>query len=125
VGANSEALMPKGTLEKIAAPLGNRSTQERFLMDKNLENTREEKIIQDRINNYLNLYNENPNPKYIQELVSLGVEGKNLENALKIRMNRALLPQEIRFFTSGANNTVPNTMKSARRVNRIFNFGDK
>ena len=125
VGANSEALMPRGPAEKIAAPLGLKSTQERFLMDKNLENTREEKIIQDRINKYLNLYNENPKPELLQELVKLGVDGKNLENALKIRINRALIPQEIRFFTSGANSTVPNNMKSARRINRIFNFGDK
>lgn len=125
VGTNSEALMPRGPAEKVAAPLGLKSTQERFLMDKNLENTREEEIIQDRINKYLNLYNENPKPELLQELVKLGVDGKNLENALKIRINRALIPQEIRFFTSGANSTVPNNMKSARRINRIFNFGDK
>ena len=99
-GAENKALMEEGSKEKTAHWLGNLSTEERFRTDLNLQNTFKERAINNRIKRLYTLYNENPKPKYLDELIELGATDKNIKSQLETRSFNALVDQYISFITN-------------------------
>jgi hypothetical protein len=123
-GAESKALMPEGSHEKAAHWLGNLSTEERYRTDQNLANTFRDRVINNKIKRLYTLYNENPKPKYLDELIELGAVDKTIKSQLETRAFNALVDQDIRYITN-KRGTVPNNPTSARKVQSLFNFGGK
>jgi len=121
-GKDQKALMERGPMELTSGYLGNMSAQQKLNTDKGLQNQREEQIIKDEIKNLYDMYNQNPQSKYLDQLIKLGAVDSNIKSALETRTVNALLPQDIRFITD-KKGSVPNTPTEARKVNRIFNFG--
>ena len=121
-GAESKALMPEGSHEKAAHWLGNLSTEERYRTDQNLANTFRDRVINNKIKRLYTLYNENPKPKYLDELIELGAVDKTIKSQLETRAFNALVDQDIRYITN-KRGTVPNNPTSARKVQSLFNFG--
>lgn len=123
-GKEQKMLMPRGPMEKLSGYLGNNSTEQRLVTDRGLQNQREEQIIKNKINDLYTMYNQNPKPEYIDRLIQLGAVDKDIKSALETRTVNALVPQDIRFITN-KKGSIANTPTEARKVNRIFNFGDK
>lgn len=121
-GAESKALMPEGPHEKVAHWLGNLSTEERYRTDQNLANTFRDRVYNNKIKRLYTLYNENPKPKYLDELIELGAVDKTIKSQLETRAFNALVDQDIRYITN-KRGTVPNNPTSARKVQSLFNFG--
>lgn len=121
-GAESKALMPEGSHEKAAHWLGNLSTEERYRTDQNLANTFRDRVYNNKIKRLYTLYNENPKPKYLDELIELGAVDKTIKSQLETRAFNALVDQDIRYITN-KRGTVPNNPTSARKVQSLFNFG--
>jgi hypothetical protein len=123
-GAESKALMQEGPKEQAAHWLGNLSTEERYRTDQNLANTFRDRVINNKIKRLYTLYNENPKPKYLDELIELGAVDKTIKSQLETRAFNALVDQDIRYITN-KRGTVPNNPTSARKVQSLFNFGGK
>jgi len=121
-GKESKALMPEGPEEKVAHWMGNLSTEERYKTDDNLTRTFKDRVINGRVKRLYALYNENPKPKYLDELIELGVVDKNIKSQLETRAFNALVDQDIRYITSKSGK-VANTPTNARKVQSLFNFG--
>lgn len=120
-GFGNKAVKPRTTEDVVAGLMGTKSTEERYSNQVILQATQENKMRNQQLKKLAELAVETGNPRYMEKIVSMQPDEKQLENSIGSELYGKLVDQELRNFVPKSG-SVPNTADSARKIKQIFNF---
>jgi len=121
-GKENSAIVPQGTMEKVAGYLGTKSMRERRVTDATRLGQEEEQILKDRQKGLIEKFHDTGNKKYLGELAKTGMSDQEIEAGVKSGEWKRIAPADLRYFVNAKGDT-PSTPEGARKAKRIFNFG--
>lgn len=120
-GFGNQAVKPRTTEDIIAGLMGTKSTEERYSNQILMQAKQETKMRTQQLKRLAELAVETGNPQYMEKIVSIQPDAKQLESSIGSELYGKLMDQETRNFVPKSG-SVPNTAESARKANQIFNF---
>ena len=121
LGNTGMAEKPRETKDVVAGLMGTRSTDDRFETQKALNRTEIDKNRQNQIKRLADLAIETGDPKYIEKIVSYGVDSKTLENMIGSEVWSRLADVETRYIVN-SKGKAPANYETARKANLLNKF---
>jgi len=122
VGKEQEAMMPRGSMELFSNVLGSKSTNERFQLDKNLQDSKEDYIRNQKKKKTIDLWRDTGDIKYIEKLiVDFGMTETQINTALQTQVWKAFVPKHLRTIMDQNGNIT--SQENQRKAKRLFRFG--
>ena len=121
LGNTGMAEKPRETKDVVAGLMGTRSTDDRFETQKALNRTEIDKNRQNQIKRLADLAIETGDPKYIEKIVSYGVDSKTLENMIGSEVWSRLADVETRYLVN-SKGKAPANYETARKANLLNKF---
>jgi len=122
-GRDQEALMKRDTPTLVSNILGSKGTNERFLMDQNLQFDREEKILNDNKKRLATLWRDTGDNKYLEKMIVVhNMTKEQIETATEKQVWEANMPKHLRNIMN-RNGEIADNPNNVRRAIKIFKFG--
>lgn len=121
LGNTGMAEKPRQPVDVVAGLMGTRSTDDRFETQKALNRTEIDKNRQNQIKRLADLAIETGDPKYIEKIVSYGVDSKTLENMIGSEVWSRLADVETRYLVN-SKGKAPANYETARKANLLNKF---
>lgn len=121
LGNTGMAEKPRQPVDVVAGLMGTRSTDDRFETQKALNRTEIDKNRQTQIKRLADLAIETGDPKYIEKIVSYGVDSKTLENMIGSEVWSRLADVETRYLVN-SKGKAPANYETARKANLLNKF---
>lgn len=121
LGNTGMAEKPRQPVDIVAGLMGTRSTDDRFETQKALNRTEIDKNRQTQIKRLADLAIETGDPKYIEKIVSYGVDSKTLENMIGSEVWSRLADVETRYLVN-SKGKAPANYETARKANLLNKF---
>jgi hypothetical protein len=122
VGKKQEAMMPRGSMELFSNVLGSKSTNERFQLDKNLQDSKEDYIRNQQKKKTIDLWRDTGDIKYVEKLiVDFGMTETQINTALQTQVWKAFVPKHLRTIMDQNGNIT--SQENQRKAKRLFRFG--
>lgn len=121
LGNTGMAEKPRQPVDVVAGLMGTRSTDDRFETQKALNRTEIDKNRQNQIKRLADLAIETGDPKYIEKIVSYGVDSKTLENMIGSEIWSRLADVETRYLVN-SKGKAPANYETARKANLLNRF---
>ena len=121
LGNTGMAEKPRQPVDVVAGLMGTRSTDDRFETQKALNRTEIDKNRQTQIKRLADLAIETGDPKYIEKIVSYGVDSKTLENMIGSEVWSRLADVETRYIVN-SKGKAPANYETARKANLLNKF---
>lgn len=121
LGNTGMAEKPRETTDVVAGIMGTRSTDDRFETQKALNRTEIDKNRQNQIKRLADLAIETGDPKYIEKIVSYGIDSKTLENMIGSEIWSRLADVETRYLVN-SKGKAPANYETARKANLLNRF---
>lgn len=121
LGNTGMAEKPRQPVDVVAGLMGTRSTDDRFETQKALNRTEIDKNRQNQIKRLADLAIETGDSKYIEKIVSYGVDSKTLENMIGSEVWSRLADVETRYLVN-SKGKAPANYETARKANLLNKF---